>query len=198
MPAGPAIGRVEAKRRALTTPSTAPASNARWCRRTIRMRQRARVLRENMAHVRGPIARVICRLRCLKKHDTTQCTRAARFSCTNCAAQTATRGTTNDGVNDPVSAAWGHAQGRTAGSFTPSLVAATATRAPGSEAAQSAASMTCSRQVAAIRDACTRFAVMGLPGVRERLERASKLGGQPDAIFAWPPSWPRRRGPSCR
>jgi hypothetical protein len=37
-------------------------------------------------------------------------------------AETSTRGTTNDGVNDPVSTAWGHRQGRTAGSFTPSLV----------------------------------------------------------------------------
>lgn len=31
MPEGPATGRVEAKRRALTMPSTAPASSARWC-----------------------------------------------------------------------------------------------------------------------------------------------------------------------
>ena len=30
MPEGPAVGRVEAERRALTMPSTAPASNARW------------------------------------------------------------------------------------------------------------------------------------------------------------------------
>ena len=37
-------------------------------------------------------------------------------------SQTATCGTPNDGVNDPVSAAWGHWRGRTAGSFTPSLV----------------------------------------------------------------------------
>jgi hypothetical protein len=35
MPAGPAIGRVGAQRRALTTASTAPASNTRWCRRTL-------------------------------------------------------------------------------------------------------------------------------------------------------------------
>jgi len=31
MPEGPAVGRVEAKRRALTTPSTAPGSKTRWC-----------------------------------------------------------------------------------------------------------------------------------------------------------------------
>jgi hypothetical protein len=30
MPEGPAVGRVEAERRALTMPSTAPASNTRW------------------------------------------------------------------------------------------------------------------------------------------------------------------------
>ena len=37
-------------------------------------------------------------------------------------AQTRTRDTTNDGVNDPVRARWGQAPGTTAGSFTPSLV----------------------------------------------------------------------------
>ncbi len=36
--------------------------------------------------------------------------------------RTATRDTTNDGVNDPVPAPWGHVQGTTPGSFTPSLV----------------------------------------------------------------------------
>ena len=37
-------------------------------------------------------------------------------------SQTAICDTTNDGVNDPVRAPWGHVQGTTAGSFTPSLV----------------------------------------------------------------------------
>lgn len=37
-------------------------------------------------------------------------------------AQTRTPATTNDGVNDPVRARWGQAQGTAAGSFTPSLV----------------------------------------------------------------------------
>ena len=75
---------------------------------------------------------------------------------------------------------------------------ATATRAPAVTAAQSAASMVVLAASRCDRDACTRFALMELPGVRERPERASKPGGQPDAIFAWPPSWPRHRGPSCR
>jgi hypothetical protein len=37
-------------------------------------------------------------------------------------SQTATRGPTNDGVNDPIRAPWGQAQGTATGSFTPSLV----------------------------------------------------------------------------
>ena len=40
MPAGPAAGRVEAQRRALTTPSTAPASESRWCAVCIRVCER--------------------------------------------------------------------------------------------------------------------------------------------------------------
>jgi hypothetical protein len=54
--------------------------------------------------------------------DTNTSARPARFVVHDLCAQTATYGTTNDGVNDPVSAAWGQCQGRTAGSFTPSLV----------------------------------------------------------------------------
>ena len=37
-------------------------------------------------------------------------------------AETRTRDTTNDGVNDPVPAPWGQVQGTRTGSFTPSLV----------------------------------------------------------------------------
>ena len=40
MPEGPATGRVEAQRRALTTPSPAPASKTRWCDGTISMQER--------------------------------------------------------------------------------------------------------------------------------------------------------------
>jgi hypothetical protein len=54
--------------------------------------------------------------------DTKTCARAACSSCTSRARRQPTFRTTNDGVNDPVSTAWGHKQGRTAGSFTPSLV----------------------------------------------------------------------------
>ena len=37
-------------------------------------------------------------------------------------SQTWTSGTITDGVNDPVSAGWGHSSGTTRGSFTPSFV----------------------------------------------------------------------------
>ena len=47
---------------------------------------------------------------------------AARVLLHELGSQTATRDTTNDGVNDPVRARWGQAEGTTAGSFTPSLV----------------------------------------------------------------------------
>ena len=65
-------------------------------------------------------------------------------------AQTATCGTTNDGVNDPVSTAWGHPAGQGTGVVHAIVGSATATPAAVVTAAQSAASMTCSRQVAAI------------------------------------------------
>ena len=54
--------------------------------------------------------------------DTNTSTARGAFVVHDLCAQTATCSTTNDGVNDPVSTAWGHWRGRTAGSFTPSLV----------------------------------------------------------------------------
>jgi len=48
--------------------------------------------------------------------------RAARVLLHERGSLTATRDKTNDGVNDPVRARWGQAQGTAAGSFTPSLV----------------------------------------------------------------------------
>jgi hypothetical protein len=111
--------------------------------------------------------------------------------------RTATRDTTNDGVNDPVRAPWGQTLGTAAGSFTPSLVQRHRHGHPWTR-----------RQTAPPRRRgrgnVRRF--KRLPAVpahrqpeeRECPEKASKLGGQPDAIFAWPPVWPTRHGPSCR
>ena len=121
MPEGPADGRVEAERRALTTPSTAPASRTRWrdawicvCNRDASAGNTFDAPEEISVRFAGRIF--------LANLDTKTCTRAARSSGTFTARKTATCDTTNDGVNDPVSTAWGHSQGMTPGSFTPSLV----------------------------------------------------------------------------
>jgi len=121
MPEGPAGGRVEAERRALTTPSTAPASRTRWrdawicvCNRDASAGNTFDAPEEISVRFAGRIF--------LANLDTKTCTRAARFVRHIHGAETATCDTTNDGVNDPVSTAWGHSQGRTPGSFTPSLL----------------------------------------------------------------------------
>jgi hypothetical protein len=116
----PGHGRVEAKRRALTTSSTAPASPrdggaARSPRRTVTCSAGEQGSCANRLQ-REPLARFCARnwartwprVWAIVPHDL--------------GTQTRTRDTTNDGVNDPVPARWGQVQGITAGSFTPSLV----------------------------------------------------------------------------
>ena len=84
MPEGPATGRVEAKRRALTTPSTAPASKTRWCDGKIWIQERD-VPSGNTWHAREPIRGRFVGCIVPANLDTKTCTRAARSSCTNCA-----------------------------------------------------------------------------------------------------------------
>jgi hypothetical protein len=81
MPAGPADGRVEAERRALTTPSMAPASRARWsddwisaCNREASARNTFVVYREISVWFASRIL--------LANLDANRCTPAARSSCT--------------------------------------------------------------------------------------------------------------------
>jgi hypothetical protein len=80
-----------------------------------------RSVRKNMARTRTDCSS-IRRPHCSREsgHEVVQAGGASVLH--NLRAQTATGGTANDGVNDPVSTAWGHWRGRTAGSFTPSLV----------------------------------------------------------------------------
>ena len=66
-------------------------------------------------------------------------------------AQTATCGTTNDGVNDPVSTAWGHSARQDSGVVHAIVGSPTATPTPTMTAAQSAASIARPRQGAAIQ-----------------------------------------------
>jgi hypothetical protein len=121
MPAGPAAGRVEAKRRALTTPSTAPASSTRWWCRSIWPPEPACVLREKAARARADCCGTPRPASAVAPGRAVDA-RAARVLLHELGSQTATRDTTNDGVNDPVRARWGQPQGTSAGSFTPSLV----------------------------------------------------------------------------
>jgi hypothetical protein len=124
MPAGPAAGRVEAQRRALTTPSTAPASESRWCDAWIWVFEQdasagntcvvPEQISTDLCSVSGRYSS--CESRTEKVHA------GGAFLLHDLRAETATGDTTNDGVNDPVSMARGHSQGRTPGSFTPSLV----------------------------------------------------------------------------
>ena len=121
MPEGPATGRVGAKRRALTTSSTASASSARWwcssiraptvvmfCRRTRLAREP--ILAEDIDTF--PLSDLAMRMD----------TQAALFSCTDRARRQRHGRRASDGVNDPVRAPWGQVPGTAAGSFTPSLV----------------------------------------------------------------------------
>jgi len=120
MPEGPAGGRVEAKRRALTTPSPAPASSARWCDEPIST-PTARVPCEQR-RLPTPGFLAIHRLICSAKSGHEYMHTCGALIATDRCAQTWTCGTATDGVNDPVSAGWGHSSARTAGSFTPSFV----------------------------------------------------------------------------
>ena len=122
MPEGPATGRVEAKRRALTTPSTAPASNGAMVRCLDLDPQNVTFLPGTQCDAHEPISvRFVGRIRSGEsRHEHVHA--GGAFVLHDLCAQTATCDTTNDGVNDPVSTPWGHSQGRTPGSFTPSLV----------------------------------------------------------------------------
>jgi hypothetical protein len=121
MPAGPATGRVEAKRRALTTLSTAPASKARWCDAWDLACKRDAFFREYIGRTRTRF-RSVCEPYSSGESRHEDVHAGGAFFLHDLRAETGTRGTTNDGVNDPVSTAWGHSQSRTPGSFTPSLV----------------------------------------------------------------------------
>lgn len=121
MPEGPANGRVEAKRRALTMSSTAPASSARWWQGSIQVhdfilfppKKRARSQTDCDAR-RQPTSSVA------SMHE--QMHAGGAILLHGVGAETRTRDTTNDGVNDPVRAPWGQAPGTAPGSFTPWLV----------------------------------------------------------------------------
>ena len=149
MPGGQASGRVEAKRRALTTPSTAPASKTRWCQArnpTCRMRRSS----GKACHASGPNSRGDHELLCHGElgHDHVHAGGAFVRHVLS----------THDGDirhdqrwrERPRRGALGPLAGQDSGVVHAIVGSATATPAPVATAAQSAASLTPSRQVAAI------------------------------------------------
>ena len=178
MPAGPAVpGRVEAKRRALTTPSTAPESNARWCRCTTGAHS-ARVSRgsRRSGARRGRCARAWSTWLSgrITRHEHRQA--GGAFRPDELAHRQRQTSTANDGVNDPVSTGLGPPSGQDTGVVHAIVGSATATLAPVATAAQSAASVTCSRQVAALQALAQRSRVMEPPRGENR-RRGVETGG---------------------
>ena len=121
MPEGPAIGRVAAKRRAFDDAEHGASIISAMVVQFDLAAELASVLPQNEAHARTDSCGMGRQTPAVGS-GRAACTLAARFLLHELGAQTATRGTTNNGVNDPVKAVWGQAQGTAAGSFTPSLV----------------------------------------------------------------------------
>ncbi len=195
MPEGPASGRVEAKRRALTALSTAPASRTRWCDTRICVRKRC-AFSGKPAYTRERFPFDSSAVLCRQNPEMKMCTRAARSSGTDCAQRQRHAATTNDGVNDPVPTAWVTREARQRGRSRHRWCCDVGTGALGRRGTERRLALLCAAKCAA-PSGCPWFALMEQPGVRDCPKRASELGGQPDAIFAWPPVWPTRHGPSC-
>ena len=121
MPEGPANGRVEAKRRALTMSSTAPASSARWWSTQFEHENES-CSSGGIRLVREPIATPFACPLLPSQAMPERAHAGGAILLHGMGAETRTRDTSNDGVNDPVRAPWGQAPGTAAGSFTPSLV----------------------------------------------------------------------------
>jgi hypothetical protein len=138
MPEGPAIGRVEAKRRALTMPSTAPASSARWWRGSIRVRDRI-LFRRRVGRVREPTTtRIASPL--LPSDPCTTCARGRRDSPARIWRADTDTGHDQRWRERPRQGALGSGAGHGSGVVHAIVVAATSARALFDEAADSAAS----------------------------------------------------------
>jgi hypothetical protein len=192
-PQARAIGRVEAQRRALNDAEHGASIRDAMVPRTLADGMPATFLPADTARGEPIGARSTATL--FARNTTRSCARRRRLHRHERCAMDDDMRTTADGVNDPVAARWGHPQGKTAGSFTPSLVHRLRHRRQNDggrkrRLADARAATSCERS------ACACFAIMEPPGDRRRREKAWKSGGSPDAIFAWPLSWPMLRGRS--
>jgi hypothetical protein len=149
MPAGPAVGRVEAQRRALTTPSTARASKTRWCQARIpacRMRRSS----GKRGHTSGPDLRADHGLRCPGEPGHDHVNAGGAFVRHVVTTHHDENGHDQRWRERPRRGALGPPAGQDTGVVHASVGSATATPASAATAAESAASRTRSPQVAAI------------------------------------------------
>jgi hypothetical protein len=193
MPAGPATGRVEAKRRALTTSSTAPASFARWWRDPIRARDRVRSTEESGSCAnrlrRRPLAHFFPRSyarTCARGRRDSPARNGRRHRHGTRPTMASTTPSGRSGVRCRA-----RRRGRSRHRWCSDSGTGTLRRGGRQRRLVVAGTATC-----VASSVCRRFVIMDKPEERARPKKASKLGGQPGAIFAWPPVWPRRHGPS--
>jgi hypothetical protein len=149
MPAGPAVGRVEAKRRALTTPSTARASKGRWCQ-TRNPACRMRCSSGKDGHASGPNLRADHEPLCPGEPGHDHVHAGGAFVRHVLSTHGSDKGHDQRWRERPRRDALGPPAGQDTGVVHASVGSATATPAPLATAAQSAASRTPSRQVAAV------------------------------------------------
>ena len=148
MPAGPALGRVEAKRGALMTPSTARASKTRWWQ-SQKLTRRLRRSSGKDGHASGPNLRADHGLLCPgePRHDPVHA--GGAFVRHVLSTHDRDEGHDQRWRERPRRRALGPPAGQDTGVVHASVGSATATPAPVATAAQSAAARTHAPQVAA-------------------------------------------------
>lgn len=148
MPAGPALGRVEAKRRALTTPSTARASKTRWCQAR-KLTRRMRCSSGKDCNASGPGLQADHELLCPGELGHVHVHTRGAFVRHVLSTQDGDGGHDQRWRERPRRRALGPPAGQDTGVVHASVGSATATPVPVATAAQSAASRMRSPQVAA-------------------------------------------------
>ena len=196
MPVGPANGRVGAQRRALTTPSTAPASKARWRDAWIWVCKR-----EASAGILTPIPnrflfglRAVFFLRIsIRKRARGRRVLPARPAFRNSGMRHDQRWRERRRP-DSLGSLAGQDTGVVSRHrwFTDCDIDTDRDGGKERRLVDALAARCCAI------DAWTERALTEQPGRKGRPKRAMDPGGQPDAIFASPPSWPRDRDRSSR
>ena len=188
MPEGPALGRVEAKRRALTTPRTARASKTRWCQArnpTCRMRRSS----GKDGHASGPNLRTDDALLCPGELGHDHVHAGGAFVWHVLSTHDRDRGHDQRWRERPRRGPLGPPAGAGQRGRSRHRWFCDCDTGSGSDGGTKRRLTDAFASSRSTTNAWTQFAVMEPPGVRGHRERAQEPGGQPDAIFASPPSW---------